>query len=124
MSILRSLRPVMIAAAVAIPAFAVASVVQDDSAPVVEYELESPSHDNARDCMNRITRAVTSRVDAVVRCTANNRGRLRNCELVEPTEEAQRYARTFFCLGEAHRLRSDNLPALQGEVIEIGLTIG
>lgn len=112
-------------AALAVPALAVAAhAAQDAPAPTPAYELQDPTHDMARDCMSRMTRAPDAQINAVVRCTANNRGRVGRCELVDPTPEAQRQRRIFTCLAEAHRLVADDLAALEGEVVEIGLTIG
>ena len=112
-----------VAAVLAVPALAVAAA-QDAPAPTPAYELQDPTHELARDCMARMTRAVESPVNAVVRCTANSRGRVGRCELVDPTPDAQRHRRAFTCLAEAHRLVADDLAALDGQVIEIGLTIG
>lgn len=111
------------AAFLAAPALALAAVsAQETSAPA--YEVQDPTHELARDCMSRVTRAIDGQVTATVRCTANNRGRLGRCELVEPTAEAQRHRRLFVCLAEAHRLSADDLTALDGEAVEVGLTIG
>lgn len=125
MSRFPSFRTALAVAALTVPALAVAAhAAQDEPASTPAYQLQDPTVDMARDCMNRITRALDSQITATVRCTANNRGRLGRCELVDPTPEAQRQRRIFTCLAEAHRLVADDLPALEGEVVEIGLAIG
>ena len=125
MSRFPSLPAALAVAALAVPALAVtAHAAQDAPAPAPAYELQDPTHELARDCMNRATRAIDGQISAVVRCTANARGRLGRCDLVDPTPEAQRHRRLFVCLAEAHRLVADDLPALEGEVVEIGLSIG
>ena len=119
------LRIACIVAALAIPAMAMAAAsAQDGPATAPAYELQDPTHELARDCMNRMTRAPSSQINATVRCTVNDRGRLDQCELVDPTSDAQRQRRVLTCLAEAHRLEADDLAALEGEVIDIGLTIG
>jgi hypothetical protein len=119
------LRTALVIAALTIPAAALAAgASQDAPAAAPAYQLEQPTHDLAQDCTNRMTRALDAQVTAIVRCTADDRGRPRRCELVEPTSDAQRQRRVLVCLAEAHRLVADDLSALEGEVVEIGVSIG
>ena len=119
------LRIACIVAALAVPAMAIAAGGGQDAATTAPaYELETPTHELARDCMNRMTRAPSGQINATVRCTVNDRGRLDQCELVDPTSDAQRQRRVLTCLAEAHRIEADDPAALQGEVIDVGLTIG
>lgn len=119
-----SFRTALAVAVLTVPALAAAAYAAQDEAAAPAYELQEPTHELARDCMNRATRAVDGQIDVVVRCTANARGRLGRCDLVDPSPEAQRHRRLFVCLAEAHRLTADDLTALEGEVIEVGLSIG